>query len=47
MKQSITVEKPAGLWLINGKKYSECNHIERMYFNYFLTTQREPQNLTT
>lgn len=37
---TITIDKPFGKWLINGKKYLECSFNERKYFNLFINTKR-------
>lgn len=45
MKAKVTIERPGGLWLINGKRYKECNFSEKMYFNLYISSHRNNEIL--
>lgn len=45
MKTKVTIERPGGLWLINGKRYNECTFSEKMHFQLYISSYRNNEIL--
>ncbi len=36
-KSKVSIEMPSGFWLVNGKKYSDCNFLENTSFHLYIS----------